>query len=113
MRIGMGAEPPRVREQAIRCELRQLALRKTPAVRLNQELLCLTPTAPAPTPEPAHSFELLGGHTLPFRRHRRAKLPPTRRAVLGHPVLARDPGHLGKSVPGDRPDPLAIPIGVH
>jgi hypothetical protein len=41
-RIGTGAEPPDRRAPAARCELRQLALRKTPAVRLNQEEFCLT-----------------------------------------------------------------------
>jgi hypothetical protein len=43
VRIGTGAEPPRPRAPAARCELRQLAFRKTPAVPLNQEEFCLTP----------------------------------------------------------------------
>ena len=37
VRIGTGAEPPHPRAPAARCELRQLAFRQTPAVRLNQE----------------------------------------------------------------------------
>jgi hypothetical protein len=45
VRIGTGAEPPHPREPAERCELRQLALRQTPALRLNQKEICLTPQA--------------------------------------------------------------------
>ena len=42
-RIGTGAEPPHTREPAARCELRQLAVRKSPVMRLHQEEFCLTP----------------------------------------------------------------------
>ena len=49
-RIGTGAEPPRACELATRCELRQLAVRKTPAVRFIQNEFCLTPPA-AQTPK--------------------------------------------------------------
>jgi hypothetical protein len=43
VRIGTGVEPPHPRAPAARCELRHLALRKTPAVRLNQEEFFLSP----------------------------------------------------------------------
>ena len=42
-RIGTGAEPPHTREPAARCELRQLAVRNSPVMRLHQEEFCLTP----------------------------------------------------------------------
>ena len=43
-RFGTGAEPPHPREPAARCELRQLAVRKSPVMRLHQEEFCLTPS---------------------------------------------------------------------